>query len=108
MVQRHLTPQFTRILVLGAMLVVPAVSAGQQRAADGVTINDEGQPQVLDILALRDRPGDGAVRRGGDDAGPVRGTGGAARARWCRRRVHAGVDDGGVRTARTRSDREGR
>ena len=33
------------VLALGAVLVVPAVSAGQQRAADGVTINDEGQPQ---------------------------------------------------------------
>lgn len=45
MVQRHLTRQLTRLLALGAMLVVPAISAGQQRAADGVIINDEGQPQ---------------------------------------------------------------
>lgn len=45
MVHRHFTPYWTRLFALGAMLAVPVVSAGQQRAADGVTIDDEGQPQ---------------------------------------------------------------
>ena len=42
MIRRHV---ISGILILAAGLGIASPAAAQQRAADGVTINDEGQPQ---------------------------------------------------------------
>ena len=104
MIRRHVISG----MLLAAGLGIASPAAAQPRAADGVTINDEGQPQVLDLLALRDRSGDRPVRRGGDDARAVRRPRGAVGARRRRRRLHPGLDRRRVRPARPRPDGQGR
>ncbi len=66
------------------------------------------QPAVFDVLTMRDRSGHRTIRRRRDHARAVCGPRRAARARRHRRRLHAGVDRGRIRTARTRPDGEGR
>ena len=68
-----------------------------QRAADGVTIDEAGVPQVLYLLDLRHRSGHRAVWRRGDDPRAVRGPRRAVGA--CRRGrcLHPGLHHGRVR-----------
>ena len=107
---RHSVSAFasTLIVAVGTSCALPTAAFAQQRAADGVTHQRRRAAAVLDVLAVRDRSGHRPVRRRGDDARAVRRPRGAARARRRRRRLHAGVDDGRVRAARTGPAGEGR
>ena len=97
----HMTKQIALML----MLSMGGTALAQQRAADGVTINDDGNPHI-DVLAVRDRSGHRPVGRKRDDARAVCRPRRPARARRRRRRLHAGVDDGRVRTEGPRFDGE--
>ena len=59
------------VAALTLSLISPFVALAQLRAPDGVTVNEDGLPRSLDVLAVRDRPGDGPVWCGGDHAGAV-------------------------------------